>query len=458
MTLSSSLFVLSALFTVSILCEPSFTPMLPPSYPLAVRNPYLSGKLQLSIGRHLLIEPAWLPGNLTSNLPYASPQFWNGQNLTWSVMARVDGQTYSLFGVPEPVEGVQSGSLISADFTSTHTTFVVDGGSATFTLDFFSPVSPQNYIRQSLPLSYLTVFASVSDGSSHSIQIYSDIDNSWTGQFGENIQTGWTYALTEASTYVLALSPGGTETYYEVNDMAQWGTAVYCTQPGSSTVTAQVGIIDQVWTSFASGDGFSDDWTWQPGSVIAFSHDLATVDSTQHNVTFAVGLVREEAVSYMGQDRANYWHSTTQDYNAACVHALMDYEEADAEGRTLDAEISSKATSVAGSNYSDIVSLSARQVFGAMEITIPYDTLDTSDVMIFVKEISSNGNVNTMDVILPISPILYVMAPEYIRLLLEPVMRYLGSGAWPHNFTIHDIGTTTQSLMGTITAQRSRCR
>ena len=60
---------------------------------------------------------AWLPGNQTANLPYAIPQFWNGENLTWSIMARVDGQTYSLFGVPDPVSGVNAGSFRSADYT-----------------------------------------------------------------------------------------------------------------------------------------------------------------------------------------------------------------------------------------------------------------------------------------------------------------------------------------------------
>ena len=363
-------------------------------------------------------------------------------------MARVDGTTYSLFGVAEPASGVVAGSLHSADYTTTHTTFVINAGSATFILDFLSPVSPQNYIRQSLPFSYLTVSAAGLNGATPSIQIYSDIDDSWTGQFGDEVAAGWTYALSEESTHVLTLTPGGTALYSEVNDMAQWGTAVYCTQENGYTVTPQVGDIEAVRAAFvANGSLDDDDWHWQPGSVITFSHDLGTVGSAT-NVTFVVGLVTEPAVNYMGNARSEYWHASTADINAGCVHMFLDFEDADAEARALDATIASKAMGFAGSNYSDIVTLSARQVFGAISITIPQDSLDTTDVMIFVKEISSNGNVNAMDVILPTSPILYVMAPDHIRLMLEPVMQYLAAGPWPHNFTVHDIGTHYPNATG----------
>lgn len=166
---------------------------------------------------------AWLPGNQAAELPIAVPQFWNGQNLTWSVIARIDGQAYSLFGVPIPGSGVEAASVQSAEYTSTHTTFTLTAGSATFVLDFLSPISPLDYVRQSLPFSYVTVSASGIDGSKPDVQIYSDIDNSWIGQFGEDAETDWSFATTEASTSVLTLSSGGAATFSEVDEMAQWG-------------------------------------------------------------------------------------------------------------------------------------------------------------------------------------------------------------------------------------------
>lgn len=112
-------------------------PARPPSYPLAVRNPYLS---------------TWMPADRVDQLPYAESQFWTGQELGWSVMVRVDGQVYSLMGVPE-ASSILPANVRRAKFTSTHSLFDLTAGSVAFTLDFFSPVSPSNYLRQSLPFS-----------------------------------------------------------------------------------------------------------------------------------------------------------------------------------------------------------------------------------------------------------------------------------------------------------------
>lgn len=120
--------------TASIIHEP----IQPPSYPLAVRNPYLS---------------AWIPSSLAANISAGNAQFWTGNNLIWSVIARVDNVTWNLFGVASPGVGTLYGTTTSAEYTSTHSIFNVTAGSVTFSLDFFSPVSTGNYLRQSLPFS-----------------------------------------------------------------------------------------------------------------------------------------------------------------------------------------------------------------------------------------------------------------------------------------------------------------
>ena len=40
------------------------------------------------------------------------------------------------------------------------------------------------------------------------------------------------------------------------------------------------------------------------------------------------------------------------------------------------------------------------------------------------------------------------MNPEYIRLLLEPIMQYLSTGRWKQAYAIHDIGTTYPLALG----------
>ncbi|KXT00156.1 hypothetical protein AC578_3299 [Pseudocercospora eumusae] len=389
----------------------SFSPILPPSYPLGVRNSYLS---------------AWMPGNKAANLPSSTPQFWNGQQLNWSVIARVDEKAYSLFGVPSPGEDLTAGIVRGATYTTTHSSFFVDAASVTFTLDFFSPMAPNNYVRHSLPFTYLTVSASANDGKKHSVQIYSDMDSSWTGHFEEDAGVVWTSTPSANSTTVMTLASINGAPFSEVNDMAQWGTAVYCSRPtdgDTDALTHSVGELERTRSDFVQhgeirGDGDAST-TWQPRAGLAYSHDLGSIATCSDDDWVVCG----------------------------CNLALDDFAAADAESRDFDSVVAANAESLGGSKYKDIIQLSVGQTFGAMELTIA-DNLNTSDVMVFQKEISSDGNVNTVDVIFPLSPILYVMAPEWIRLLCEPVMQYLATGRWDVNFAIHDIGAHYPNATG----------
>ncbi|KAI9838479.1 MAG: hypothetical protein M1837_002471 [Sclerophora amabilis] len=389
----------------------------------------------------------WLPGPDAASIPAASPQFWYGNDITWSVIACVDDTTYNLFGVPSGQNGTESASLISAEYTSTHSIFTVAAGdNAQFKLDFFSPVAAKDLVRQSLPFSYLTVSASATQGSTPRVSIYSDIDASWTGQ---NTKSTVNYT-TSGGTSVYRLAATDGPLYTESSEMmALWGEAIYATRPSrGSTVSAASGFVDSVRGQFAmNGSLDGSHRSWEGGHVTAFAHDLG-VGWRDVSVTFAIGYVREAAINYLGAPQTEYWRSSYPDSVSAVSAFLDDYGHAQTNSQTLDSDIENKSEAVGGSNYSDITTISLRQAFGSIDITIPQDTKNTNDAKIFMKEISSDGNVNTMDVIFPAHPVFYVFDVEYIRLLLEPVVQYLDSGRWPNNYTVHDIGSRYPNATG----------
>lgn len=80
-----------------------------------------------------------------------------------------------------------------------------------------------------------------------------------------------------------------------------------------------------------------------------------------------------------------------------------------------------------------------------MEVTLPQSNLK-ADPYVFLKEISTDGNVNTIDVIYPTVTALTVLAPEWIKYLLAPVVDYLAAGRWPEPYVIHDMGTSKPLL------------
>lgn len=364
--------------------------------------------------------------------------------MTWSVIARVDSQAYSLFGVTNTLDGVQEATVIAANFTSTHSIFTLEAGSKTFTLDFLSPVSPQNLLRQSLPFSYLTV--SVSGGSSESVQIYSDIDASWTGKPNN---AGWRFS-TNGSTSIYHVSPANAVPFTQnTENQALWGQVLYASRPSSqSTLSSASGALSTIRSQFVKDgalNGNNADWT--SNGVVGLAHDLGNVSGTV-SVTFAIGHVHEEAINYLGNMQTGYYRTQYPSAVSAISHFLDDYTDAASEATTVDNFIQQKGESAHSSNYSDVLALSLRQTYGGIELTVPYDSLDANEARAFIKEISSNGNINTVDVIYATFPVLYILSPEILRLLIEPIFDYMESDAYSETFAVHDLGTHYPNATG----------
>lgn len=288
---------------------------------------------------------------------------------------------------------------------------------------------------------YLTV--SVSGASSNNVQIYSGIDGRWTGRESDTVRS-----FQQAGSSIYSLSVKNAPMYAEDSDMALWGHAILASQPtSSSTLSSGSGKRKDVCSQFVGRGKLLNSGPWPQGGIVALAHDLGTV-SGQQSVNFAVGYVRDEAISYLGKAYTGYYRAAYPHTFQAVSHFLDDYPDALAESRLLDLTMAAQAKSVAGQKYADIVTLSARQAYGAIDVTIPNDTRDAKNVLAFIKELSSNGNLNTVDVIMPAFPIYYVLDPDYIRLLLEPMMRYLATGRWHLPFTIHDMGAHYPNATG----------
>ncbi|PSR81749.1 hypothetical protein BD289DRAFT_468362 [Coniella lustricola] len=398
------------------------------SYPLAVRNPYLS---------------AWLPGNVASDAPTAEPEFWYGQTLYWPVFARVAGTTYYLFSEVNGVSNAKAATQTGIEFTATHTIITFTAGSATVTLDFFSPVSPSNYVRQSLPYSYLTV--SVTSSAAQDVQIFSGIDDSWSGFSGSlsaSVETG-----SDGESVYWDVSDPSQTLYEEVDQMAAWGSIIFGSKPATgSTMTYMYNTRSTVQQDFVSS-GTLDNTATAYGADYTFgiSHDFGS--TTSASATFAVGYDRAHALTFLGASYSGYYMSEYPTPATALPAFLADYESAYAESVSFDAQVVAAGADFSpfAADYTVLLEQSVRQTYGAMDLVIPTSTYNTSSVLVFLKEISSDGDVSTIDVIFPTFPALYAISPEWIRLLLEPYLIYLNTGDWPEKYIPHDLGVYPQA-------------
>lgn len=406
---------------------PSFDPVRPPAVPLAVRSPYLS---------------TWLADSTSAG---TWPGFWTGRTTAMTGIARIDGVPYLFLGNPSvdghPLRGLVQHSL---KVTATRSQFVYEAAGVQLTLTFLSPVEPGDLRRQSMPLSYITAEVRSTDGAAHAVQLYFDISGEWaSGDSGTKI--GWSQeqvsAGGKAALTSLSFTPDAPRPLAENGDMAAWGTVVFNAGVRSG-LTWQIGADTDVRpAALANGKlGDSAD-SGQPRAindhwpVFAFNFDLGSVRGST-TAQLSVGHVREPAVSYLGTPLPPLWKSywTSWQQMAAFFHA----DAAAAWDRTaaLDRKVERDATAAGGEKYAALCALALRQAYAGTELVSR-----GGKPWAFLKEISSDGNVSTVDVTYPAMPVFAYLDPAYLGLLVEPVLDYAETGGWPKTFAEHDLGS-----------------
>ena len=127
----------------------------------------------------------------------------------------------------------------------------------------------------------------------------------------------------------------------------------------------------------------------------------------------------------------------------ADVFFYNDYSTVSGLATDFDNQVNSDSTAAGGTNYTAITSLAARQAFGALQLTG-----NTSNIYLFLKEISSDGNIQTVDVIFPFHLIAIYTNPTLLRFMLEPLFINQEAGYWPFAFSIHDLGSYYPNATG----------
>jgi hypothetical protein len=128
-----------------------------------------------------------------------------------------------------------------------------------------------------------------------------------------------------------------------------------------------------------------------------------------------------------------------------------DYETASSLSSNFDTQVNTDATAYVSAHYADICALVARQVWSGTEITIGKNAngsgYNTSDIMIFQKEIATSNYVNTVDVMSPMWPFFAYTNPDMLAWMLRPVIEY-SEQVFPHQWAPHDIGTAYPNATG----------
>ncbi|KAI1850635.1 hypothetical protein JX265_004345 [Neoarthrinium moseri] len=410
----------------------TFSPARPPSLPLAVKSPYLN---------------SWLSaGSDGGNGGYLAGEwatFWNQQITGWVGLIRVDGVAYTWMGAPKDWPQVVDQTEFS--YTSTRSTFVSTvGGKVGLNVTFMSPVTPNDLRRQSLPFTYLDVAVQSIDGATHDVEVYADVSGEWASG-DPTALINWDFGTSNGVAYHTFARQDQQE-FAEVNQQASWGTWYWSSAEGDG-VTYQSGIDVDVRNNFIQNGALAnakdsnfravnDNWP-----VFAFAKGFGSVGSSSVSTLYSLGLTQDNAISFLGEGSGmttvpSLWKSYFSNGLDAMTFFYNDFGEASSLATELDNKVASDSLAAAGQNYLTITSLSVRQTFGALQFTGT-----DSAPLVFLKEISSNSDIQTVDVIYPAIPLILYSNPKLLAYLLDPLFQNQENGHYPNTNAIHDLGT-----------------
>lgn len=438
----------------------TITPIRPPAVPLIVRSPYVS---------------IWQPSN---TLTGSWATFWTGSPKGMAGIARIDDKPYVFMGSPpnigEPMRQV------SLQVTPTQSRYEMLAGGVVLSLDFLSPVEPNDLRRLSIPFGYIFAQAQSADGKSHAVSLYFDI----SGELASgDLKTPITWdrqrvPRRDVPLVAFTISPSNPRLLGETNDYPSWGQVVWAADPGPnglgpnafpdtgrdmlirdnappnptpSSFTMESGPDSEVRPAAAAHGtldnsmdlnkprAINDYWP-----VFAYNFDLGKVGpAPDRPVVLVLGHVRDPAVSYLGRAVPPLWKSYWPNWQAMLAFAFDDASAARERADRLDHQITLDATRAGGPKYAALCALALRQAFGATEMVGTNE-----NPWMFMKEISSDGNISTVDVLYPAFPVFLYANPRLLRLQLDPLLEYAETGGWPKPFAEHDIGAAYPNASG----------
>lgn len=364
-------------------------------------------------------------------------------------MVRIDNTTYCFAGLWCSTNNVSQLAPANVGYTATRSTFGFHAAGIFLNLTFTSPVYPNDLAKLARPAGYLEAKVSSADARAHHVQLYLDV----TGQFAAGNQSQdltWDFSSTKVLTHTFSTD----QTFQETSDASNWGNWTLSTSAGHDVTHDTGGGSASVRSRFVSTGSLKNSIDSHPRPitsdwpVFAFARNLDLVRNTTSTV-FSLGLWQLPSILYLDPSNKTvslppYWANQYSSAAEAAAGFTADYRSASKDMDQVDARIYHDAVAAGGPDYAAIAMLSYRQAYAGFELVGPKESPSA-----FLKEISSDGNVNTIDVLFPMLPIfVYDQSTELIRLILDPLILAQEAGQYPHPWAEHDIGAHYPCAVG----------
>jgi Domain of unknown function (DUF4965)/Domain of unknown function (DUF5127)/Domain of unknown function (DUF1793)/Domain of unknown function (DUF4964) len=410
-----------------VLCFAQFSavaePFRPPAIPLVAVDPYFS---------------IW---SFANHLTYDSTRHWTGKPMVMESMVRIDGKAYRIMGsAPSTVTPAQQ---VSVRVFPTRTTYTFRAGPIVIRLGFLTPDLPHHLHVLARPVTYLTWTAQSFDGKSHDVALF--YDNNASFVINEPSEAVVWSRHGAGTLSVLRMGTARQAILAKAGDRVKidWGYVYVAAEkePGLQEVAANQKLVQDSFSQRGTLPRLDDlrmpraaNEGW-PSLAVAWNLGEVGAQPVSRHLILAYDEIYP--IEYFHVRLRPYWEGGGVRVDRMLQNAARDYEGLRAECERFDQELSGELARAGGPEYALVTSLAYRQAFAANKLALS----PTGNLLMFLKEISSCGCAQTVDVIYPESPFLLLLNPHLLEDSLVPLLDYARSGKWPYPFAPHDLGT-----------------
>ena len=396
-------------------------------------------KLRVPAAPLITVDPYFNTWSFADKLYDDTPRHWTGAQNTMTGILVIDGVERRFMGKinpdsaryytePDPIEQ----KSLSVNPLTTHYRFECE--SVGLTLEFMTPLLPQNLMLLSRPISYISYSLESRDALEHDITLYLDFGPGFVtnddSQAVHYFETEYSYAISSGTHRMLKTSGD--------DRRIDWGT-LHVIAPGF-----ECGVISQADKKLRFCPGRKKPYSTLPLGTVATPAELGASLYIQKNIRLTpdittgficVGYDDVKSIDYFGSQIEAYWRKDGAQFKDVAALAVSEYDKIKKDCAAFEGELMAKARKISD-KYCDIVSLAYRQVIAAHKLTYA-----DGKIQFFSKENFSNGCIGTVDITYPSIPLFLIYNPELIKGMLNPIFKMVSTTAWPYPFAPHDVGT-----------------
>lgn len=346
---------------------------------------------------------------------------------------KIDGQVYRWMGPNPNLTGrkeVPAMTQTGLQVTATRSIYTFQAAGIELLVEFCSPLLADEVEILARPCSYLTLTQKSLDGKSHQVSCYFDL----TGEMVVDDTSNRVDArrLNASGMNVLSLRSVDRIPLSRTGDRVKcdWGS-IYLQGPGHSFIADD----QAARAGFADGKVPDDDDRFPRAAeerwpVVGYQFELS-----EKSETISIAFDEGYAMEFMGRKLRPYWNRKEIGPMAMLRQASAEFGAVHAKCEAMDQRVTTEAGEL-GSEYAQMLALAYRQCLAAHGLAEDFSV----GLLHFSKENSSNGCMDTTDVVFPASPFFLYYNPNLLLAQVIPLMVYAESPRWRWDFAPHDLG------------------